>query len=70
MDEIIFYSTGCTRCSVLKRKLDSKNIVYIEKNDVDEMLSLGIKSAPTLKINEDLLKFEEAIKWVNNYHID
>lgn len=66
---IIFYSTGCPKCSVLKYKLESKNIEFETVTDVDKMLELGIQSAPILSVDGELLKFPDAIKWVNNYTV-
>ena len=65
--EIIFYSTGCPKCSVLKQKLTNKNIEFKTVTDIDKMLELGIQSAPILSVDGELLKFSDAIKWVNNY---
>lgn len=65
--EIIFYSTGCPKCSVLKQKLENKSINFNIVTDIDEMLKIGIQSAPILSVDGELLKFPEAIKWVNNY---
>lgn len=62
---IIFYTIGCPQCSVLKRKLDEKGIQYEKNESVEEMLALGIKSAPALKVGDSIMKFSEAIKWVN-----
>ena len=42
--KIIFYSTKCPKCRVLEMKMKQKNISYVENNDVDLMLSKGIKS--------------------------
>ena len=64
--KIIFYSTKCPKCRVLEMKMKQKNISYVENNDVDLMLSKGIKSAPYLDIDGDLLDFNNAVKWVNN----
>ena len=63
--DIILYSTGCPKCNSLKRKLADKNIEYVEKNDVDEMLSLGIEQVPVLSLNGELLTFVEANEWIN-----
>lgn len=40
--EIILYTTGCPACAVLKKKLDSKKIIYTENNSETEMEALGI----------------------------
>ena len=66
MTEIILYTTHCPRCKVLQSKLDAANISYIINEDIEEMLALGMKSAPALKVGENLMNFTEAIKWIGN----
>lgn len=61
---VIFYSTNCPKCNVLKTKLNNKGIKYTEENSVDKMLQLGIQSAPALSVNGELMDFSEAIKWI------
>ena len=61
---IVFYSTHCPKCSVLKSKLDKAGIEYTESNDIDEMISLGLKSAPALKVDDELFDFGAAVKWI------
>ena len=62
---IIFYSTHCPRCRVLEMKLKQKNIQYQTNTNVDEMLDKGIKEAPMLEVNGQLLNFAAAVKWIN-----
>ena len=62
---VILYSTGCPKCRVLKQKLDSKSIQYQEENSVDVMFSLGIREAPMLSVNGELMSFPKANEWVN-----
>lgn len=66
MADIIFYSTGCPRCNVLKAKLDSKNISYEENHSIDTMIGLGISQVPVLSVNGQLKSFKEAVEWVNS----
>lgn len=66
MTNIILYSTGCPRCDVLKDKLDAKSVSYSINNSVEEMTELGISDVPVLSVNGQLLKFKEAVDWVNN----
>lgn len=68
--EIILYSTHCPRCKVLETKLQKKNISYIEETDVQKMLSLGVKAAPALGIDDKILSFKEAVDWVKDYSND
>lgn len=62
----ILYSTGCPRCKVLEKKLESKGIAYEKNNSVEEMLSLGITEVPVLNVYGHLLSFSEANEWINN----
>lgn len=63
--EVILYSTGCPKCSVIKKKLDAKDIEYTENNDVDAMVALGVSQVPVLSVDGELLSFVEANQWVN-----
>lgn len=65
MEEIVLYSTNCPKCAILEGKLREKSIEFAVNTDVDEMLKLGMQSAPALKINDELLGFVDAVKWVN-----
>ena len=59
------YSTGCPRCKVLKTKMEQKGIEYNECQDVDKMRAMGIRSVPVLAVDDRLLTFEDAIKFIN-----
>ena len=65
MNEIVLYSTGCPKCTVLEKKLTDKGVSYAINRDVDEMINIGIESIPVLKVDGELLNFADAIKWVN-----
>lgn len=65
MVKIILYSTNCPKCNVLEKKLQSKNINFEICNDVDLMLSKGIQQAPYLEVDNKLMDFSKAVKWVN-----
>jgi len=76
MQKIIFYTTNCPRCQVLKKKMDNLGIEYTICNDVDKMEKLGIMTVPTLEIEEEmfdssmfttLLDFSQAVKWLKEY---
>lgn len=63
---VIFYSTHCPKCKVLDIKLKQAGIDYIENDDVEEMKQLGIKAAPALKVDDEIMDFSTAIKWISN----
>lgn len=62
---IIFYSNNCPRCKVLESKLKKKGIEYVEVNDIEAMINAGLKSAPALRVEGELLDFAAANKWIN-----
>ncbi len=63
---ITLYSTECPKCKVLEMKLEKKNIEHTINTNVQEMLAAGIRTAPTLRLNDGtLLQFNDAVKWVN-----
>lgn len=62
---VVLHSTNCPKCNVLKVKLKQKEVEYVENNDVNVMLEKGIKSAPYLEVDDVLMNFNEAVKWVN-----
>lgn len=64
---IVLYSTGCPKCSILKKKLEEKQIPYDTVTDVNEMLALGINEVPVLSVNDELMSFPNAVKWVNEW---
>lgn len=75
MQKIIFYTTNCPRCQVLKKKMDSLGINYELNDDIEEMMLWGIQTVPMLRIEMEssnsssttLLDFSQAIKWLKEY---
>lgn len=62
---ITLYTTHCPKCNVLQQKLNSKNIEFEICDDIDYMLSLNIQQAPYLEVDNKLMDFSKAIKWIN-----
>lgn len=67
MNQIIFYTTHCPKCKVLKAKLDSLNIDYITQDDINIMENMGMTTAPILQVGNNLLTFSQAVKWLKEY---
>lgn len=63
---IKLYTTHCPKCQVLRKKLDMKNINYEIEDNVEKMLELNIETAPMLQVDENLMDFNTAVKWINN----
>ena len=64
MKEVILYSNHCPQCRVLKAKLDERNIKYDEINDVDLMLEKGFRSTPVLEVDNEIMTYAQALKWL------
>jgi len=61
---IVFYSTNCPMCKVLKTKLNQKNISFEEINDVELMTQKGFKAAPVLEVDGVVYNFKDAVNWI------
>lgn len=62
---VILYSTGCPKCNILKKKLADAQIDYSVVEDVDIMLSKGLKDVPWLEVDGNLMNFVDSSKWIN-----
>ena len=62
--EVVLYSTGCPKCTVLKKKLQAKNIEFTEINDINTMLQMGLDEVPVLKVDNQIMPFKKAVEWV------
>ena len=67
--EVVLYSTGCPTCTVLKKKLQAKNIEFTEINDIDTMLQMGLDEVPVLKVDNQMMQANEAMAWVDNKEV-
>lgn len=63
-EKIILYSTHCPKCTILEKKLKDKGVTYDEVNDVDYMVNLGFTEVPMLVVNDRIMGFNEAVKWI------
>lgn len=61
---IKLYTIGCPNCKVLERKLNDLKIEYDTITDENEMIKLGIQTAPMLEVDGRMLDFVNAIKWI------
>lgn len=66
MDKITLYTTHCPKCTILEKKLTDKNIKFEIVDDLNIMIEKGFLTAPMLEVNEEILDFGNAVKWINN----
>lgn len=64
---IKLYTTHCPKCKVIEKKLAQKGIKYTEVTDKDEMINRGFKSAPVLEVDDKILNFGDANRWIMSY---
>lgn len=68
---IVLYSTDCPRCKVLEKKLGQKNIDFTINKNTDDIMSVanktGFISAPLLEVDGQVMGFEQANQFINNF---
>ena len=64
--KVVFYTIGCPQCLLVERKLKEKHIQYEEKNDIEEMISLGFEHAPILVVAGKSMGVRESLKWIKS----
>lgn len=68
--KFVLYSTDCPRCKVLEKKLGQKNISFTTNKNLEEILEVaskaGLASAPLLKVDEQVMGFEQANQFLNS----
>ena len=70
MNIILYKSTTCPQCKVVKMKLDRKGLPYTEKlvdnMTAAELAEAGIKGIPTIFVDgEKMTNLREMTKWVD-----
>ena len=63
--ELTLYTIGCTKCNILKKKLDLAQIEYKICDDVETIRNKGYTVLPILEIDNTPYEFGNAVKWVN-----
>ena len=66
---ITLFTTDCPKCKVLEAKLNEKHVEYVIERDVQKMIDLGLMSAPALQVDDKLMRFSEAVKYVNELEV-
>ena len=62
--KVVFYTIGCPQCLLVERKLKEKHIQYEEKNDIEEMISMGFKHAPILVVDDKVMGVKDVLNWI------
>lgn len=63
----LYTSDTCGICKVVKMKLAKKNIPYKNETDISDLVSLGIKRLPVLKLEDGTIMkaINDINTWIN-----
>lgn len=62
----LYSKDNCSRCDMLKNKLNAKGIAFVEVKNEDVIASLGINFLPVLEVNGELLELGKANDFINS----
>lgn len=62
---VVLYTTNCPNCIELENLLKRNNIEFAKNTDVKEMIKKNFVSAPMLVVDDNIMTFEDAKKWLN-----
>lgn len=63
------YTTNCPQCRFLETALKQKGIAPEIVYGADKIRELGYESAPVLQIDNETMRFPEAVRWLNQYTV-
>ena len=64
--KLTLYTTGCENCRILEQKLQKKGMKYTIIEGEEAIIGLGMSSAPILKVDDELLVYWKAVKFLNS----
>lgn len=65
MDVVLFSTSNCPRCKVIKAGLDKWGVDYKVIED-DEAINLGVTSFPTLEVNGNRMSHPDAYRFLQD----
>lgn len=65
--KVTLYTTHCPKCNVIEQKLKAKTIEYEEITDIELIEKKGFKQVPVLIVDDEIMDFVTANKWVNDH---
>lgn len=67
MNIILYSLPTCPKCDILKEKLYGKKIDFTIVEDTELMTQKGITATPILEVDDKIMNYMEAVKFVNEY---
>lgn len=66
MEKLVLYGNGCSKCNILKDKLEAKGIEFEKSDDLSIIRKNGFLSVPILKVGDSFLMFPDANSYINS----
>lgn len=63
----IYKTEHCPMCKLLIQKLEEKHVTFNIVSEIDILKQKNILQVPMLEVNNKLLNFQEALKWIGEY---
>lgn len=64
-EKVTLFTNNTSDCITLENALKEKGIPYDRNVDITLMKEKGFISLPVLEVNDEVLKFNDAMVWVN-----
>lgn len=65
MTNVMLYTTGCPKCTVLEAKLKQAGVPFTKSADVKRVIDAGFRTAPVLEVDGEMMEFGAAVEWVS-----
>lgn len=63
---IRLYTTDCPQCRMLEAALKNKHMEFETVYGEEPIANKGFHSAPLLEVDDMVMAFPDAVRWVNN----
>lgn len=61
---VTLFTSHCPKCDTLNKELIKLGIPYETFDDVDKMVEMGFTTMPMLKVDDKIMNYMEAAKWI------
>lgn len=66
---VVLFTIDCPKCKVLEKKLEQSGIGYAVCRDKELMIEQGFDFLPVLRVDKEILGFNEAVEWIERNKI-
>ena len=66
---VVLFTIDCPKCKILEKKLEQSGIGYAVCRDKELMIEQGFDFLPVLRVDKEILGFNEAVEWIERNKI-